>query len=94
MDPMAFIDLTPRIAAVAPIAGVSVGVVGDKKTWRIDFLPAATGAERAAARAVVAAFDVAAEQTAAETRASRDRNAARLADILIAKGLITEDDLK
>lgn len=48
------------IAAVCPIEGVSIGVEEDKSTWRIDFLAAATPAQRKAAAAVVAAFDIAA----------------------------------
>lgn len=49
------------IAAVCPIQGVSIGDFADKGTWVIHFDPSATAPQRAAADAVVAAFDVAAE---------------------------------
>lgn len=49
--------LHDAIAKVAPIDGVSVGRVRDKTTWRIDFADGATDAERAAAAAIVEAFD-------------------------------------
>lgn len=45
------------ISAVAPIHGVSIGNVDDKKTWRIDFKDEATPEQRAAAQAVIEAFD-------------------------------------
>ena len=50
------LDLHTAVAAVCPIVGVSVGKLADKATWRIDFDPAATPAQRAAARAALAAF--------------------------------------
>jgi hypothetical protein len=50
--------LHAKVAAVAPIVGVSVGSVDDKATWRIDFDPKATDAQRKAARAVITAFRV------------------------------------
>jgi hypothetical protein len=50
------------IAAVAPILGVSIGNENDKQTWHIDFQPQATTQQRAAAQAVIDAFDLAAIQ--------------------------------
>jgi hypothetical protein len=85
--------LHAKVAAVAPIVGVSVGSVDDKATWRIDFDPKATDAQRKAAQAVIDAFDVAAEQSQLEVKEVRDQKIAGLADILIAKGIITEQDL-
>lgn len=63
--------LHERVATVAPIVGVSIGRRDDKATWRIDFAAEATQAERDAAAAVVASFDVAAVESAeqAETAA-------------------------
>ena len=49
--------LHATVAAVAPIAGVSVGDLGDKTTWRIDFDVAATAVQRTAAQAALDAFD-------------------------------------
>ncbi len=49
--------LNNGIAAVCPIVGVSVGDPSDKATWRIDYGPSATDAQKQAAQAVVAAFD-------------------------------------
>ena len=54
--------LHDRLALVAPIDGVSVAVENDKSGWRVDFKPEATPAQRAAAQAVVDAFDVAAAE--------------------------------
>lgn len=45
------------IRAVAPIIGVSIGRVDDRETWRIDFEPAATEEQRAAAQVVLEAID-------------------------------------
>jgi hypothetical protein len=50
--------LHEAISAACPIHGVSVGRIGDKATWRIDFDAAATGEQKQAAVDVVAAFDV------------------------------------
>jgi hypothetical protein len=50
-------DLYDKISAVAPIFGVSIGQNNDPSTWRVDFDPSATDAQRLAANAVVAAFD-------------------------------------
>ena len=54
--------LNEKVEQVAPIFGVSLGETSDKSTWRIDFKPEATPAQRTAAQAVVDAFDVAAEE--------------------------------
>lgn len=45
--------LHERIAAVAPIDGVSVGVEEKKDTWRIDFKKEATEDQIAAAKAII-----------------------------------------
>ena len=57
-------QLHAQVAEVAPIIGVSIGRQNDKGTWRIDFAPEATQAQRDAAASVVAAFDVAAVEAA------------------------------
>lgn len=49
--------LDNAIRAACPILGVSVGTPGDSGTVRIDFGPAATPEQRAAAQAVVDGFD-------------------------------------
>jgi len=85
--------LHAKVAAVAPIVGVSFGHVDDKSTWRIDFDPQATDAQRKAVNAVLAAFDVAEEQGQLEAKEVRDQKIAGLADILIVKGIISEKDL-
>jgi hypothetical protein len=66
-------DLHAAIAAVCPIDGVSIGRKNDKSTWRIDFAPEATDAEKAAADAVKAAFDLAV--MAERARVKREREA-------------------
>lgn len=45
------------VAAVCPIEGVSLGAQDDKETWRIDFSSGASDEQKAAAQAVVTAFD-------------------------------------
>ena len=44
-------------AAGIPVRGVSIGVVSDKKTWRIDYKPEATAAQKQAAAQAVKSFD-------------------------------------
>ncbi len=46
------------ISAACPIDGVSIGSPMDKATWRIDYSPSATPAQKSAAQGVVAALDV------------------------------------
>lgn len=48
--------LNDRIAAVAPIQGVSIGKPDDPSSWRVDFDPSATPAQRQAAAAVIASW--------------------------------------
>lgn len=62
--------LHERIAAIAPIIGVSFGSNQDKSTWRIDFKPEATAKQRAAAQRVIDDFD-----TAWESREEADPKA-------------------
>ena len=45
------------VAKVCPVGSVSMGRFSDKTTWRITYLPEATQSQRAAAEAVIAAFD-------------------------------------
>ena len=59
--------LSNAVLAVCPIHGVSMGDRFDKSTWRIDFRPEATQAQRAQAQAVVASFVV------PVTQAQKDR---------------------
>lgn len=54
--------LDAEIKKVAPIFGVAFGRKADKSTWRIDFRPEATAAERMLAQDVVNTFDVAVEE--------------------------------
>lgn len=68
-------QLHEQISAVCPVAGVSIGRIDDKATWRIDFADAATTQQRASAAAVVSAFDVTAAQ---QQDALRDQR--RIAD--------------
>jgi hypothetical protein len=50
-------DLHALVSAVAPIVSVAVVDPADKKTWRVDFAPQASQAERAAAQAVIEGID-------------------------------------
>lgn len=56
--------LDTAIRAVCPIIGVSIGRIDDKATWRVDFAPEATQAQRTAAQTLVDGFDVAAVEEA------------------------------
>ena len=49
--------LHSEVSVVAPIDGVSIGLENDRATWRIDFRPEATDAQRLAANAALAAYD-------------------------------------
>lgn len=49
--------LHAKLANVAPITGVSIGDEADRSTWTIWFDDAATLEQRAAAQAVIGAFD-------------------------------------
>lgn len=49
-------SLHAAIADHAPIISVSIGRRDDKTTWRIDFAPEATTAQRVAAEGAMAAF--------------------------------------
>ena len=49
--------LDAAIRAVAPIDGISIGDPGNKATWAIQFRPEATDPQKAAAQAVLNAFD-------------------------------------
>ena len=70
--------LDNQIQTVCPIFGVSIGRTEDKLTWRIDFKPEATPAQRAAAQAVVDSFNVAAEEQKLKDaeQAKQDKKAA------------------
>lgn len=58
---MDILQLSSKISAVCPIDGVSIGRKNDKSSWRIDYKQEATDEQRAAAQAIVAAFDADAE---------------------------------
>jgi hypothetical protein len=45
------------VVAGIPISGVSIGVVDDRTTWLVRFLPEATDAQKKQAADIVAAFD-------------------------------------
>jgi hypothetical protein len=56
---MSFASLVHNaVAAVCPIDGVSIGVKTDKTTWRVDYKPEATTAQRTAAAQAVASFNI------------------------------------
>lgn len=58
MSDMTAAKLHAAIAAVCPIEGVAIVTPDDKSTWRIDFAPEATDAQREAANRALAAFKV------------------------------------
>jgi hypothetical protein len=70
-------SLHKSLAAVCSIQGVSVGDPSDKATWRIDFDPGATDAQRQAAQAVLQVFDPNAPAVPQEVTALQARRALR-----------------
>jgi hypothetical protein len=66
------LEVDKAVKAVCPIHGVSIGVVGDKNTWRIDFKPEATTQERTDAQTVVTNFDTGIIQAEATREAGLD----------------------
>lgn len=79
--------LYEAVAAVCPIESISYGRKDDKQTWRIDFLPEATDEQRAAAQAVVDAFDPSIDPPPVKTRIEK------LADLMVANGLLTREEV-
>jgi len=79
--------LTQQVKAICPIYGISIGDKTDKSTWRIDFDPAATDAQKSAAKTVVQNFDVAAEEAteAAQAQIDVDLGLQAKADAVIAQ---------
>lgn len=59
------VRLSNAIALVCPIHGVSIGLIGDKATWKISFKPEATANQIAAANEVVQTFDTSPEAESA-----------------------------
>ena len=55
--------VTAYIAAVCPIHGDSIGRKDDKNTWRIDYKPEATQAQKDAALAALNGIDIAAAES-------------------------------
>lgn len=60
-----------------PLEGVSIGLPGDRSTWRVDLAAGATDAQRTQAATLVQAFDPNSNLTADET----DRAAATAAQV-------------
>jgi hypothetical protein len=51
-------DIHDAIAKVCPIRGIKIGNLNDKGTWIVDYDPAASAPQRAAALGVIQAVDV------------------------------------
>lgn len=86
--------LHQQVAAVCPISGVAVGQISNRATWRADFDPAASPAQRSAAANVLATFDLAA---AVATEAARENGIdgdADLADLINRLRAATADQIK
>lgn len=76
----AALDKALRAAGV-PIDGVRVGRANDKTTWLVWFTPTATPAHKAAAQAVVDAFDPVAEAAKPKPLTPEQRLALLEADV-------------
>lgn len=50
--------LHEKILAVAPITGVSLGILENKETWKIHFAPHANEKQKEAAYSVIELFDI------------------------------------
>ena len=84
-----------------PIVGVSIGRVGDRQTWRINYLPEATEAEQAEGQRLIDAYDptndleFAQEQRRAAARDAVDRQDMRALLRLLAQRLgVSVSDLR
>lgn len=64
------------LSAVCPTEGVAVGSWDDRGTWRIDYADGATDVQKAAAMALLTAFDFAVP-TVEQVNAERDRRLRR-----------------
>ena len=69
--------LHDAVAAVCPIGGVSIGRQDDRATWRLEWRPDATAAQKAAAQAVLDGYDPAAVPADAVKAEARRRILAR-----------------
>ena len=74
---MDHLALHRAIAAACPILGIAIGDPEDKATWRIDFDPSATQAQREAAKAALQAFDPTAPAVPQQVTALQARRALR-----------------
>lgn len=98
-SPATFLDQALRAQGI-PIVGVSIGHAGDKATWRIDFAPEATDAQKTTAAKMMLSFDEAA--AAAEPEVARDlvgeidalkTRLSGLQNLLVKKSVIRADDI-
>lgn len=71
------------IEQVCPIVSVSIGRRSDRGSWRIDFADNATGAERAAAQAVLDGFQLSFDDTGEDALLERLRAACPGAGVII-----------
>jgi hypothetical protein len=73
------LDAALRDAGI-PIDGVSIGVLSDRSTWLVHFVPSATGPQRTLAAQIVSTFDpadpavIAAQQSSDATATSRQKD--------------------
>ena len=58
-------DVQAAVAVVCPVVGVSIGDQNDKSTWRVDFTPDATDAQKAAAAQAITNYDLVAPKRSA-----------------------------
>ena len=79
------LDTALRDAGIA-IVGVSIGIAGDKSTWRVDFTGKADAAAQDSAKSVIAGFDANAPDVAVVSPTKA------LADLLVSKSVITAND--
>lgn len=80
--------LDAAIKEVCPIDGVSIGLPGDKSTWRIDFATNATALQKAAAMVVLQQFDPNAPDSPPPVQPQIDK----LVDLLEQKGVVTAEE--
>jgi hypothetical protein len=64
--------------AGVPIFGVSIGQVMDRSTWRIDFQPSATSAQRADAALILSTYDLALDAVLATEDSERSFDGMKL----------------
>lgn len=86
--------LHEKIAAVAPILGVSIGVYDDKTTWKVAFDQSALPEQKSAAQAILDSFDIAAMENQPGPKMDLEAELNALKDALLRKGTLLQSEIE